>query len=210
MGVSIWEGQKASDLIDAVKSGRNEIGITQNFADSLLAVFDNVAFTDINGTIALNNLRDVMDAIISGEFVSATEYYILRNYGPAVTDEGYYGAMPNTNRALLVSEPQNIKIPAKSGSSISSYDTELQYSFIKVPKGATQVKQINSGKLGFYTRPLIYDGAHFVTPSGTDVSFNMANGQYKSISAYNDGRHYLQLYHTQAVSEDTPAAVIFR
>lgn len=210
MGVSIWEGQKASDLIDAVRSGRNEIGITQNFADALLAVFNNVAFDNANGAIALNNLREVMDAILSDDFVSATEYYILRGYGPAATEGGYYGALQNNSRALLVSELQKIKIPAKSSSSISSFDTEIPYSFIKIPKGAAQIKQINSAKLGFTSRPLIYDGSHFVTPSGTDVTFWISNGQYKDISAYNDGQHYLQMYYTSAVSEDTPAAVIFR
>ena len=210
MGVSIWEGQKASDLIDAVRSGRNEIGITQNFADALLAVFNNVAFDNANGAIALNNLREVMDAILSGGFVSMTEYYVLRNYGPAVLDMPYYGCIPNNSRALLVSEQKDIKIPAKSSTSLTTYDTEIPYSFVKIPAGATQMKQINTGGYYFNTRPLVYDGEHFVTPTGTDVTFQTRSNVYSDISAYNNGQHYLQMFYTASATDGTAAAVIFR
>lgn len=215
MSLNIWEGNKAQELINAVNSTRNDVGITQNFADALLDVFGSVGFTDTNGPVALARLRDVINAMLSDSFVSMTEYYVLNGYGPSDSPNGYYGAVARNDRTLLVSELQNLKIPAKSSTSATTYDTELDYSFIKIPAGATQIKQINTAGVAFNLRPMLYDGAHFVLEGVTPPSagynyFGAGNNVYKDISEWNDGQYYLQCFYGGTVASGTLAAVIFR
>ena len=111
MSLSIWEGNKAQELIDAVKNSHGSGGIPDSVKNALLICFDNVAWSNTHGPALYNTIRDALypEYSAGNEWLwhyknSGAGNAVLGGFGAACRNvygdfvyRGYVGIVPATS-----------------------------------------------------------------------------------------------------------------